>query len=328
MQVRARCAFPPSRRGSAARSSEAQPMRGLFSISALAIVALNLSACHGELRRALPADADREARRDATACDKGDLIACHNAALAIVMHPDASDEARDLAIGTLQLACENSVELSCRWLADDARTQTGDPMAGEHLLRTSCGRGDTDACVLLAGRMLDAGHVSEGYDALFELCHAEVSRACIELGRHHLEGTHTAPNPALAANLLSVPCAQGSPVACRMRAIAMIAEANSADAITTDIIALLGNACLGADELACRILSGLYHDGVGVEQDQAYAKALLRRGCTLTLATEDCDVMIPPPTFDAPNSDTTPSDAAHDEPARDGAETDPGHAAP
>lgn len=294
-------------------------MRALFSIFALCLAPLTLSGCHGELRKALPADADKETRLHATACDKGDFVACHNAAIAIVMHPDSSDDARDLAVATLQLACENAVELSCRWLADDARQRTGDPMAGEHLLRSSCGRGDSDACILLAGRMLDAGRLSEGYDALFELCHGRVTRACIELGRHHLEGTHAAPDPVLAAELLSVPCAQGSPVACRMRALAMIEQAVSADDITTDIIGILGNACLGADELSCRILAGLYHEGVGVEQDQTYASTLLRRTCTLDIATEDCGVMIPAPTFDTPTSDAQPSDdaASDDAPASD-----------
>lgn len=256
-----------------------------------------LSGCHGEVRGALPSGMDSDTRKEAKQCDQGDQIACHNVALALEFYENAPPEQQELASQLLQRACENGLELSCRRLAHHAREAHQDPMAGEHILRRACSSGDRDSCVILANNQIEAGMIDTGVQNLLALCHEQSSRACVELGRHYLEGVRGEVEPELAIGVLSIPCAQGSPIACRLRGEAMLSIASSPDAITTDTIALFGNACLGAEELACRRLAGLYHHGVGVEQDEDYARVLLRRACAIDFATDECDRMTPPPSF-------------------------------
>lgn len=274
------------------------PMRRLLSLALVVAASSALLACQGEVRRALPSGVDREVRAEAKLCENGDQIACHNVALTIEFHPGSTAAQKDFAQRLLVAACEDGVELSCRRLADQAREQGDDPMAGEEILQRSCSRGDVDACVVLAFQRIEAGKLEQGLHELLTLCHEGSSRACVELGRHHLVGTSGTPNPTAAEEILSLPCAQGSPVACRLRAEAQLLRAQSPESISTQTISLLGEACLGADELACRRLSGLYHAGVGVEQDQEYAQTLLQRACALDYKTENCGVMTPAPTYD------------------------------
>lgn len=275
-------------------------MRRLLSYALLLLACSTLLACRGEVRRTLSSALDSDTRKEATQCDDGDQIACHNVAIAVQFNPDASETQSTLAQQLLLHACESGVELSCRRLADQLREEIGTALAGEPILRRSCSRGDIDACVILANQRIEAGDTETGLRDLLNLCHGNSSRACVELGRHYLLGTTGDPDPARAAELLSIPCAQGSPVACRLRAEAMILVAGSPDRITTDMIALLGNSCLGADELACRRLAGLYHHGIGVEQDQAYAQTLLQRSCALDFKSVNCGKMTPPPDFGTP----------------------------
>lgn len=290
----------------------------LFSV----LAATSLAGCKGEIARQLPSDASRETKSEAKLCEHGDLVACHNVAVALEFSTNPTVEQQELAHMLYLRACDNGVALSCRRLADRAASQpNAAPDAGEAILVGSCSRGDVDACVQVANGRIERGLFDDGMGRLLDLCHQRSSRACMELGRHYLEGTSGHTDFAMADRLLEGPCAQGSPVACRMRAEAQLAQATSADTIGRTTIVLLGEACLGSDVLACRRLAGLYHAGVGVEQDDTYAAALLKNACAFG-PTVDCDVMIPAPVFApapiAPSSDHDAADAAFGHPPTDG----------
>lgn len=255
-------------------------------------------------------------------CERGDLVACHNVALALDFDASSSDAQRELARSLYLRACDNGIALSCRRLADQAAAQPGaSDDAGEAIMIAACARGDVDSCVHVASGRIERGLVDDGMGRLLDLCHQKSSRACMELGRHYLEGTSGHADPVMADRLLEGPCAQGSPVACRMRAEAQLAQATSADAILKETITIFGQACLGSDARACRRLAGLYHAGVGVDQDDRYAESLLKNACSFAL-TDDCATMIPAPTFAAPtvsnddaaNAADAASDVSNDHP--------------
>lgn len=255
-----------------------------------------LASCHGEVRQTLDASHSKATKKQATACDKGDLHACHNVAITIHQHGPASEEERTLATTLLTRACDGGLDLSCRQLVHyrDANAQ---PVRDELLLR-SCERGDRDACVTLAQRRIDAGEHETGMLELNGLCKKNSIHACIELGRLLFQGDPSVRNPEQAIVILNAPCGGGSPVACRLRSEAQLSLAQSPADITPNIVKQLGEACLAAEERACRVLAGLYDAGVGVEKDPEYALSLLRRACDIPAPTPECNKIIEAPHFE------------------------------
>ncbi len=254
--------------------------------------------CHGEVRRGLPSNADKETRALASQCDKGDLYSCHNVAVSIYLNKEATQDQQRMAHQLLEHACRTEVDLSCRMLSNLAQKEHHDPLAGVSYLDIACNRGDTDACIERAIRDIQAGELQMGIGRLEGLCEDRKSpHACMELGRRYAEADGVPLDLAKAKHLVHAPCALGSPVACRMRAEIQLKMIDSANDITRDITYQLGEACLADDEPACRRLAGLYHDGVGVEKDPEYAQSLLRRACQVQGPSPQCHEMLPAPTF-------------------------------
>lgn len=257
-------------------------------------------ACHGEVRKALPSSIDRDIKKQAKECDKGKQHACHNVAIALQMSEDANEAQRELAIQLLTTACADGLGLSCRRLAEySSEASDTSKETRSEVLHRSCVQGDRNACVDLASRQVERGEYDAGLLELDALCQTGSTYACIELGRLLFQGPEDIRDVEQAIIVLNGPCGNGSPVACRLRAEAQLSLAKAPEDITRNIIKQLGEACLAADERACRHLAGLYAAGLGVEQDAAYAESLLRRACDVPAPTEKCGTPIPPPTFDA-----------------------------
>lgn len=252
--------------------------------------------CHGEVRQSLSKTYPKEIKQQATACDRGDLHACHNVAMAIEMRVDSEESERALARALFERACDEGLGLSCRQLAQ--RDESVDSGAGEGILLRSCERGDRDACVHIAQRHIEAGAHETGIFELNTLCKKNSVHACIELGRLLFQGDPSIRNPQQAIVILNAPCGGGSPVACRLRSEAQLSIARHTRDITPNVVKQLGEACLAAEERACRILAGLYDAGVGVEHDPEYALALLRRACDTPAATPACNKIIDAPSFE------------------------------
>jgi len=252
--------------------------------------------CHGEVRQTLSPSYAKDIKKQASSCDKGDLHACHNVAMAITFHSEATDEERALADVLFERACDGGLGLSCRQLAQRIDDESTDTTAG--ILLRSCERGDRDACVQIAQRRIEAGEHQTGVLELNALCKKNSVHACIELGRLLFQGDPSIRNPEQAIAILNGPCGGGSPVACRLRSEAQLSIAQSAADITPNVIKQLGEACLAAEERACRILAGLYHAGIGVEHDPDYALALLRRACDTPAPSSDCNKIIDAPAFE------------------------------
>lgn len=275
-------------------------MRRLSWFLPLALVCTLLMACHGDVRKALPSSIDSDIKKQAKECDKGVQHACHNVAIALQMSEDANEAHHELAIDLLTTACADGLGLSCRRLAEysgEASSQSDE--TSTEVLHRSCAQGDRNACVDLASRLVERGEHDAGLLELDALCQKSSTYACIELGRLLFQGPEEIRYVEQAIVVLNGPCGSGSPVACRLRAEAQLSLANGPEDITRNIIKQLGEACLAADERACRHLAGLYAAGLGVEQDAAYAESLLRRACDVPAPTEQCATPIPPPTFDS-----------------------------
>lgn len=282
---------------------------GQLTFAYIACIALTTTAigCKGDIARALPNTASAQLRQDAKLCDRGDDLACHNVALEFDFGEARSDEGRALAQSLYERACENGRSLSCRRRAQLAvEDADGDLHAALKWLEPSCASGDFDACADIAEIKIELRDINGGMSDYFDLCHRNASRACIELGRHTLLGSAGTPDPAAAAELLDTHCVKGSPVACYYRAEALLAQTQSAGDIGREITHLLGQACVGGEALACRRLAGLHREGVGVTQDNDYARSLLRMSCEHHESGE-CDLILPPPTW-------APADAPADAP--------------
>lgn len=284
-------------------------MRRLFVFLSLTLVSAFIVACHGEVRGAIPSSMDREMKKQAKECDKGKLHACHNVAIALLSHEDTTQEQLDLSRRLLTDACTDGLGLSCRRLAEYAGDVADSPdETSEEVLHRSCAQGDRNACVDLASHRVEAGAYDAGLMELDALCQRNSTYACVELGRLLFQGPSEIRDVQQAIIVLNGPCGNGSPTACRLRAEAQISVADSAGDITRNIIKQLGEACLAADERACRHLAGLYAAGIGVEQDGEYAQSLLRRACDVPSPTNDCKTPIPAPVFDKPAQDDSAPD--------------------
>lgn len=290
-------------------------MRRVSILLFFALLCTVFTACQGEVRRAIPSDLDGDIKKQASACDKGDLHACHNVAVALMYHPEGTAEHKALARDLLQRACAEDVDLSCRQLTEMENDGDDDDQRHAILLRT-CERGDRDACVKLAQRRIEAGEHETAMLELNSLCKKRSIHACIELGRQLFQGDPSIRNPEQAISILNGPCGNGSPVACRLRSEAQLSIATTEADISTNIVKQLGEACLAAEERACRVLAGLYDAGVGVEKDPDYALSLLRRACDIPAPTSDCNKIVKAPALESQkhentddSSQNTPSDS-------------------
>lgn len=268
-------------------------------------------ACQGDVRRAVPSSFDREIKKQAKLCDNGDLHACHNVAIALEYHPDRSDEQHELAKELLERACAQDVDLSCRQLTE-LRGDAGDDRESHALLLRTCERGNRDACVKLAQQRMEAGQHEAAILELNGLCKKRSIHACIELGRQLFQGDPSIQNAEQAISILNGPCGNGSPVACRLRSEAQLSIATSDEDITRNIVKQLGEACLAAEERACRILAGLYDAGVGVEKDPEYALSLLRRACDIPSPSSECNKIVDAPTLSSPTREEQDDEITED----------------
>lgn len=289
-------------------------MRRLSAFLSLALVSALLVACHGEVRKAVPSSMDRDMKKQAKECDEGKQHACHNVAIALQESEDSDTEQLELAIRLLTNACADGLGLSCRRLAEYSDDDSNNPdETSTAVLRRSCEQGDRNACVDLASRKVEAGEYDAGLLELDALCQYGSTYACVELGRLLFQGPDEIRDVEQAVVVLNSPCGNGSPVACRLRAEAQLSLAKSPEDVTPNIIKQLGEACLAADERACRHLAGLYSAGLAVEQDEAYAQSLLRRACDVPSPSKHCATPIPAPVFDTPELTDTPGSDANTE---------------
>jgi tetratricopeptide (TPR) repeat protein len=152
-------------------------------------------------------------------------------------------------------------------------------------LQLGCDNGSVAACVEL-GREYNQGlGVSKDFARAAELerkaCDNANTNGCFWLGVFHARGEGVTQDYAKAAQLFQKSCDDNNLAACNNLGFAY---ANGDMGVAQDLshaIALYQKTCDGGQPTGCANLAHMYNKGLGVAKDNAVAKQLRQRACSL-----------------------------------------------
>ena len=167
--------------------------------------------------------------------------------------------------------CESAKMCLMVLLVDDAKSARDDRCAG----------GDADACMELAGKFLKgedgaAKDDKKAAELMQKACDLGKASGCEFYGKMLRDGRGVAKDEAKALQLLTKACDSGAPGACTSVGLAAMKNSDNATGV-----AKLTKACDGQDGLGCAALGALYLHGNGVEKNEAKAKELFKKACSL-----------------------------------------------
>lgn len=228
--------------------------------------------CDGAEEKALPDDAPRLLREAAINCDNGNMLGCHNLAVAYWQGQFVSQNI-DKAQALFQRACTAGAMLACSALEEIDPAERIDESEAAGRIKLACDNGLPAACDRWAELLKREGRDDEALAEAQRQCARTPSSSCIIAG----ELLDERGESEAARDAFRRACAQGIVVGCRMQAALAMREVDGEP--DQDVFAWLTTACRGEDGVACVMLADLYTNGVGPREDPTYARRLRDDAC-------------------------------------------------